>query len=153
MSPEPGPRVVSAEAVRPGLRAADKQDALPQGMLEFLGIADIVSPAGYLQATVFSLIGPLLVLKLKFQPEGFDRRMVTELWLYPDGSHVLELSTKCVPKEAFDVAAQARGLLASKGVDLGGEQQTKTRMALEFYAKNLANGKSRPPRKRPAAAS
>ncbi len=31
-------------------------------MLDFLGIADMFSPAGYLQATVFSLIGPLLVL-------------------------------------------------------------------------------------------
>ncbi|GAA0717117.1 ABC transporter permease subunit [Dactylosporangium roseum] len=39
-----------------------KQDALPKGMLDFLGIADMRSPAGYLQATVFSLIGPLLVL-------------------------------------------------------------------------------------------
>ncbi|GLY21041.1 ABC transporter permease subunit [Micromonospora sp. NBRC 101691] len=39
-----------------------KQDALPQGMLDFLGIADMLSAAGYLQATVFSLIGPLLVL-------------------------------------------------------------------------------------------
>jgi ABC-2 type transport system permease protein len=39
-----------------------KQDALPQGMLDFLGIPDMLSPAGYLQATVFSLIGPLLVL-------------------------------------------------------------------------------------------
>jgi ABC-2 type transport system permease protein len=39
-----------------------KQDALPQGMLDFLGIQDMLSPAGYLQATVFSLIGPLLVL-------------------------------------------------------------------------------------------
>ncbi|MEV0272645.1 ABC transporter permease subunit [Hamadaea sp. NPDC050747] len=39
-----------------------KQDALPEGMLDFLGIADMLSPAGYLQATVFSLIGPLLIL-------------------------------------------------------------------------------------------
>jgi len=39
-----------------------KQDALPKGMLDFLGIADMLSPAGYLQATVFSLIGPLLVI-------------------------------------------------------------------------------------------
>ncbi|WP_432993413.1 ABC transporter permease subunit [Dactylosporangium sp. CA-233914] len=39
-----------------------KQDALPQDMLDFLGIADLTSPAGYLQATVFSLFGPLLVL-------------------------------------------------------------------------------------------
>lgn len=39
-----------------------KQDALPKEMLDFLGVADMVSPAGYLQATVFSLIGPALVL-------------------------------------------------------------------------------------------
>ncbi|MEV0560952.1 ABC transporter permease subunit [Dactylosporangium sp. NPDC050588] len=39
-----------------------KQQALPKGMLDFLGIADMLSPAGYLQATVFSLIGPLLLL-------------------------------------------------------------------------------------------
>jgi ABC-2 type transport system permease protein len=39
-----------------------KQDTLPKGMLDFLGVADMLSPAGYLQATVFSLIGPLLVL-------------------------------------------------------------------------------------------
>ena len=91
-----------------------------------------------------TMLGPLLVLKLKFAPQGFDRRMVAELWLYPDGSRVLELSTKCLPKEAFDAAAEARAFLASRGVELGGEQQTKTRMALEFYAKNLpgaANGK------------
>lgn len=39
-----------------------KQNALPKGMLDFLGIPDMLSPAGYLQATVFSLVGPLLVL-------------------------------------------------------------------------------------------
>jgi len=39
-----------------------KQEALPKGMLDFLGIADMLSPAGYLQATIFSLVGPLLVL-------------------------------------------------------------------------------------------
>ncbi|MDR7277355.1 ABC transporter permease subunit [Catenuloplanes atrovinosus] len=43
--------------------AADlKQTALPPDVLEFLGVADLVSPAGYLQASVFSLLGPLLVL-------------------------------------------------------------------------------------------
>lgn len=39
-----------------------KQKALPQGMLDFLGVADMLSPAGYLQATVFSLVGPLLLI-------------------------------------------------------------------------------------------
>jgi ABC-2 type transport system permease protein len=39
-----------------------KQEAIPQGMLDFLGVAEMVSPAGYLQASIFGLIGPLLVL-------------------------------------------------------------------------------------------
>ena len=84
-----------------------------------------------------SILGPIFVLKLKASPAGFARRLVTELWLYPDGSRILELSTKCEPSEAFQVAAESRAFLASRGVDLEGEQQTKTRTALEFFAQNL----------------
>src|SRR6185436_2978215 len=35
-----------------------------------------------------TLLGPLFVLKLKNYPSGFDRKLVTELWLYPDGSRI-----------------------------------------------------------------
>src|SRR6476646_3558610 len=87
-----------------------------------------------------SLLGPLLVFKLKSSPEGFDRRLVTEMWLYPDGTRILELSTKCEPSEAFQVAAETRGFLSSKGIDLGGEQQMKTRTALEYFAKSFKTG-------------
>ena len=87
-----------------------------------------------------AMLGPIFVLKLKSSPEGFDRRLVTELWLYPDGSRILELSTKCEPSEAFQVAAETRAFLSSRGIDLGGEQQTKTRTALEFFSKQLKNG-------------
>ncbi len=81
-----------------------------------------------------SVLGPIFVLKLKYSPEGFGRRLVGEMWLYPDGARILELSTKCEPAEAFQVAAEARAFLTSKGVDLDSEQQTKTRTALEFFA-------------------
>ena len=64
--------------------------------------------------------------------------MVVELWLYPDGSRILELSTKCAPAEAFNVAAETRTYLAGRGVVLTGVQQTKTRTALEYFAKELA---------------
>ena len=57
------------------------------------------------------------------------------MWFYPDGSRVAELSTRCAPDEAFQVAAEARAHLAQAGVDLSGEQQTKTRKALKFFAK------------------
>ena len=80
------------------------------------------------------VLGPIFVLKLSSRRRGSTRRLVAEMWLYPDGSRILELSTKCAPGEAFQVAAEARAFLAGKGVDLGGEQQTKTRKALEFFS-------------------
>lgn len=84
-----------------------------------------------------SILGPIFVLKLKYSPEGFYRRLVAEMWLYPDGSRILELSTKCKPAEAFQVAAETRAFLTSKGVDLDTEQQTKTRTALEFFSQHV----------------
>jgi hypothetical protein len=85
-----------------------------------------------------SVLGPVTVLKLKYEPEGYGRKLVAELWLYPDGSRILELSTKCEPAEAFDVAARTRAYLSERGVNLTGEQQTKTRTALEFFSEQLA---------------
>ena len=84
-----------------------------------------------------SVLGPITVLKLKFQPHDLERRLVAELWSYPDGTRILELSTKCAPTETFDVAARSRAFLEGRGVDLTGHQQTKTRTALEFFAKEL----------------
>lgn len=83
-------------------------------------------------------LGPIFVLKLKFSPPGFARKLVAELWLYPDDSRILELSTKCAPAEAFQAAVETRAYLAQRGVDLSGEQQTKTRRALEFFSARLA---------------
>ena len=85
-----------------------------------------------------SLLGPIFVLKLKGVPEGFARKMVVELWLYPDGARILELSTKCAPSEAFQVAAEGRAFLAERGIDIDGDAQTtKTRKALQFFSKQL----------------
>ena len=85
-----------------------------------------------------AVLGPINVLKLKFSPRGYDRKLVTELWLYPDGSRILELSTKCAPSEALSVAVEVRGFLTGRGIDLSGQQQTKTRAALRFFARELA---------------
>jgi len=88
------------------------------------------------------VLGPIFVLKLKWEPEELDRRLVAEVWLYPDGSRILELSTRCTTTEAFEVAAETRAFLTERGVELGGEQQTKTRTALEFFAKEIADAQS-----------
>lgn len=87
-----------------------------------------------------SVLGPITLLKLKFSPKRLGRKLVAELWMYPDGSRILELSTKCAPTEAFEVAAEARAYLAGRGVDLAGEQQTKTRTALAYFSSHTADG-------------
>lgn len=85
------------------------------------------------------LLGPILVFKLKFRAPDYDRKLVAELWNYPDNSRILELSTKCVPTEAFQVALETRAFLRKRGVDLSGEQQTKTKTALDFFSKSLSS--------------
>ncbi len=84
-----------------------------------------------------SVLGPIFVLKLKRFPEDFAHKLVAEAWLYPDGKRILELSTKCEPSEIFTVALEARSYLAGLGVNLSGEQETKTKTALEFFAGRL----------------
>jgi hypothetical protein len=84
-----------------------------------------------------SALGPLFVLKLKFSPAGYARKLVAEMWLYPDDSRIVELSTKCRPGEAFQVAAETRAYLGEAGVSTHGEQETKTRRALEFLSERL----------------
>ena len=94
------------------------------------------APAG-LELDDLSILGPLSVLKLKFAPEGLGRKLVAELWLYPDNSMILELSTKCAPSETFQVAAETSAFLTQNGVELTGEQETKTKKALEYFSKRL----------------
>jgi hypothetical protein len=84
-----------------------------------------------------SILGPIFVLKLKESAPGHKRKLVVELWLYPDGSRILELSTKCLPGEAFQAGVEARAYLNGLGIDLSAEQQTKTKTALEFFAAEL----------------
>lgn len=81
-----------------------------------------------------AILGPLLVLKLRFAPAQLGRKLVTEMWLYPDGSRILELSTRCATTEAFQVAAELRAFFAARGIDVSGEQETKTRKALRYFA-------------------
>jgi hypothetical protein len=54
--------------------------------------------------------------------------------MYPDGSRILELSTRAETTEAFQVSAELRAYLTDQGIDLTGEQETKTKKALTFFS-------------------
>jgi hypothetical protein len=84
-----------------------------------------------------SVLGPIFVLKLPFTPAGLKQRLVAEMWLYPDGSRILELSTKCLPSEMNKALAESQRFLDERGIDRSGDQQAKTKRALTFFAKEL----------------
>jgi hypothetical protein len=77
--------------------------------------------------------GPTFVLKVRLWVKQLQRRLVVEMWLFPDGSRNLEISTKAEPAEAFQVAAELKAYLSQNGIELTGNQQTKTRAAMEFF--------------------
>ena len=99
---------------------------------------DAHAPAG-LTMDKLVLLGPVFLLKSKHQPKAkdFDRPIVLEVWIYPDASLVMEVSTKCLPKEAFQVIGDFKDYLARHGIALGADQSAKTRTALEFFGARL----------------
>jgi len=86
--------------------------------------------------------GPINVAKTKFElDKEIGRDAVAELWFYPDGTRILELSLKCLPAEAFQLAVVTRTALTRRGIALTGEQQTKTRKALQYFSRLHGNNR------------
>jgi hypothetical protein len=94
------------------------------------------APEG-LELDDLSALGPIFVLKMRFVPKELAHKLVAEVWLYPDGSRIVELSTKCAPADLAATVSNVRQYLNERGVDRHGEQQTKTKRALEYFVKDL----------------
>lgn len=99
------------------------------------------APAGISMNSLL-VLGPTFLLKAKHQPKAFKRDITIEMWLYPDGSRVLEISTKCLPSEAIQVGAEFKAYLADRGIPVEAKQQTKTATALAFFKAEMDAGKS-----------
>jgi hypothetical protein len=79
-------------------------------------------------------LGPVAALRWKFRNEGLPCELCAEEWRLPDGRDVIELSIKAKQPEAAAAQAALEGFLAELGIDQETRQQTKTRMALEYFA-------------------
>ena len=80
-----------------------------------------------------TVMGPIAVSKWKSDWDGLAYDVVVERWQLPDGSDLVEMSIKVEPGEATQAAADFTAMLESLGIDVGGDQQTKTRGALTFF--------------------
>lgn len=78
-------------------------------------------------------LGPTFLLKAKHQSKSFKYPVTVELWLYPDGSRILEVSTKCLPNEVFQIGTEFKQYLSDAGIPITAAQETKTRTAMQFF--------------------
>ncbi|MGQ0480114.1 MAG: hypothetical protein ACT4O0_03650 [Pseudonocardia sp.] len=75
-----------------------------------------------------ALFGPVSVRRLIGRAAGL--RLALESCRYPDGRHLLELSTKCRPQRAEAAAARLRRLMHAHGLVPSARQFTKTEVSL-----------------------
>jgi hypothetical protein len=79
-------------------------------------------------------LGPAYVILIKAVPLGYSRKLTLEIWHFPGELPLVELSTKGTPTDIFVVRKEILEYLGSRGLKATGEQEPKTRKALEFFA-------------------
>lgn len=89
-------------------------------------------PVGFDQLCV---MGPIRVLRWKLEHKGFPHELTVEEWRLPDGDDLVEVSIKTPPEDARGAQQAFDDHLRSLGLDPQGAQETKTRTALEYFAK------------------
>jgi hypothetical protein len=80
-----------------------------------------------------TILGPIEVRRTAVAPSGLDRALTVQLWTYPDGSSLLELSTRCPADQTLQVVALTAAVLQEHGVGPARAQQTKTQATLDFF--------------------
>ncbi|WP_460492637.1 hypothetical protein [Dactylosporangium cerinum] len=90
------------------------------------------APTGFRVKDLVTL-GPVDVRRGRYVADGLKRALTVERWLFPDGSTVYELSTRCETKDAPAVAARTSAFLRAHGVVPTEPQHTKTRATLRYF--------------------
>ena len=88
-------------------------------------------------------LGPLRAHRWQFDDPACPWRITGELWIREDGQRLLEASIKAPAVQAAVATAGFMAFLAEVGADKDGEQQTKTRSALSYYAGKQATAPRR----------
>lgn len=88
--------------------------------------------------SVLKVLGPIRALRWKTKHDRFPYELSSEEWRLPNGEDLLEVSIKAKPDQAVDARQAFMSHLRELGLDPEGAQETKTRVALEYFAKTLA---------------
>src|SRR4051794_12531231 len=81
-----------------------------------------------------TVLGPAYVVVLKYVPASFGRKLTIEQWHYPGEVPLVELSTKATPADVLPVYAQSVRFVQAHGLTATGDQEPKTRKALQYFS-------------------
>lgn len=88
------------------------------------------------------VMGPIRVLRWKPKHKTFPHELTLEEWRLPNGEDLVEASIKAPPDEAHRARKEFDTHLRRLGLDPDGVQGTKTRTALEYFARILKEAES-----------
>lgn len=98
---------------------------------------------GSLDFKKLRVMGPIRVLRWKLKHKGFPYELTIEEWRLPNGEDLVEVSIKVPPSKAVMAQKAFDKHLRQLGLDPGGAQETKTRMALEYFVQTYRKGTKR----------
>ena len=75
-------------------------------------------------------LGPIPARVWTLRTDEVSEKVTAELWYMPDGSQVLELSTKVDLEDADDAMDDLLDFVADRDIDLDATQESKTKRAL-----------------------
>lgn len=84
--------------------------------------------------SALEVLGPVEAQVWEIEVDGFGETLDVELWALPDGTEILEVSTKVKAGDADDAAQELAQLLEDLGLDASTTQETKTRATLEYFS-------------------
>jgi hypothetical protein len=81
-----------------------------------------------------AVLGPVEAWVWELEHEDIASGLTVELWVLPDGTEILEVSTRTSASKAEATATKLNALLEDMGLDTSSDQETKTRAALDYFA-------------------
>lgn len=85
------------------------------------------------------IYGPIKARCQNLRVRGLD--LTAERWTFPDGSDLVELSTRCPVDQAQAIAARVSAALRAYGVVAADEQRLKTEVALSAYRRPASSAR------------
>ncbi|GAA2066027.1 hypothetical protein GCM10009839_92140 [Catenulispora yoronensis] len=80
-------------------------------------------------------LGPVEVHRTRSRYDGPGGGLELQEWTYPDGSRLLEVSTRCVAEHLLQTAAHAKAFLDRHGIAQSGPCPTKADATLAYFTR------------------